>query len=66
LFVAAAWQGGGIVAAPTGAPLAVSPRDSGIAMTATVNPVLSQYKEMAPGTHVVDGRVPEAYGALVR
>ena len=66
LFVAAAWQGGGVVSAPTGAPLAVSPRGSGIAMTATVHPALAHYKEMAPGTHVVDGRVPEAYGALVR
>jgi predicted amidohydrolase len=66
LFVAAAWQGGGVVSAPTGAPLAVSPCDSGIAMTATVNPVLAQFKEMAPGTDVVKDRVPEAYGALVR
>ena len=66
VYMAAAWPGGGVVFAPTGAPLAVSPCDSGIAMTATVHPVLARFKEMAPGTHVVHGRIPEAYGALVR
>jgi predicted amidohydrolase len=66
LFVASAWQGGAMVAAPSGTPLAVSPRDSGIAMTATVHPVLAQFKDMAPGTNVVRNRIPGAYAVLAR
>ena len=66
IFVAAAWEDAAVVAGPTGALLAVSPRGSGVAMTATVNKALSRMKEMAPGTDVVRNRSPEAYGALLR
>lgn len=66
VFVAAAWEDAAMVVAPTGAPLAVAPRGSGVAMTATVNKALSRMKEMAPGTNVVLNRLPDAYGALVR
>ncbi len=66
VHVAAAWPGGGMVAAPTGAPVAVVPRDSNVAMTAPVSQALSRSKEMAPGTNVVTSRIPSAYEALVR
>lgn len=65
-YVAAAWHDGGMVVAPTGAPLAVVPRGTRVAMTATVNKALSRMKEMAPGTNVVNDRIPDAYVALVR
>jgi hypothetical protein len=35
-------------------------------MTAAVNKALARWKDMAPGTHVVDDRTPEAYAALTR
>lgn len=66
VYTAAAWPDGGLVAAPNGAPVTVVPRGSGIAMTAPVNRMLARWKDMAPGTHVVFDRVPEAYGPLVR
>ena len=66
VYTAVAWPDGGLVTAPTGAPLTIVPRGTGIAMTAPVNKALSRWKDMAPGTHVVFDRVPEAYGALVR
>jgi hypothetical protein len=66
VYTAAAWPDGGIIAAPTGAPLTIVPRGTGIAMAAQVNKALSRWKDMAPGTNVVTDRVPEAYGALVR
>lgn len=66
VYVAAAWQDGGMVAAPNGAVATVVPRGSGIAMTAQVNKALARSKDMAPGTNVVTDRQPFAYGALVR
>jgi hypothetical protein len=66
VYTAAAWPDGGIITAPTGAPLTIVPRGTGIAMAAQVNKALSRWKDMAPGTNVVHDRVPEAYGALIR
>lgn len=65
VYVAAAWPGGAMVAAPNGAPLAVTPLASSAAMTAPVSTAVSRAKDMAPGTNVVLNRIPEAYGALV-
>lgn len=66
VYTAAAWPDGGVISAPTGAPLTIVPRGTGIAMAAQVNKALSRWKDMAPGTNVVTDRVPEAYGALIR
>lgn len=66
VYTAAAWEDGGIVAAPTGAMATVVPQGSGIAMTAQVNRALSRAKDMAPGTNVVNDRQPETYAALLR
>ncbi|MEO8538820.1 MAG: nitrilase-related carbon-nitrogen hydrolase [bacterium] len=66
VYVAAAWPDGAMVAAPTGAPIAVSPADSGVAMTAPVSRALSRSKEMAPATNVVTNRIPSAYGVLLK
>lgn len=61
VYMAAAWPGGAMVAAPNGAPLAVTPTGSGAAMTAPVSIAVSRAKDMAPGTNVVLNRIPEAY-----
>ena len=66
VYVAAAWPGGGIVTAPNGSVVAASPDGSGVAMTASVNRAMARWKDMAPGTHVINDRVPAAYGALTR
>lgn len=66
VYVAAAWDGGGMVSAPNGGIVAASPEGSGVAMTASVNRAMTRWKDMAPGTHVINDRQPEAYGALVR
>jgi hypothetical protein len=65
VYVAAAWPGGAMVAAPNGAQLAVPPAGSQVAMTAPVSTAVSRAKDMAPGTNVVLNRIPEAYSALV-
>lgn len=65
VYVAAAWPGGAMVAAPNGAPVAVAPLGSGAAMSAPVSMAVSRAKDMAPGTNVVLNRIPEAYRALV-
>ena len=65
VYVAAASPSGAMVAAPNGAPIAVSPSNSGAAMTAAVSKAVSRSKDMAPGTNVVLNRIPEAYAALV-
>ena len=36
-----------------------------MAMAAQVNRSQARWKDMAPGTHALRDRVPEAYGALV-
>ncbi len=66
VYTAAAWPGGGMVVAPTGAPLTAVPAGSGLAMAAQVNRAMARWKDMAPSTHVIRDRVPEAYGPLVR
>ncbi|MEO6396975.1 MAG: nitrilase-related carbon-nitrogen hydrolase, partial [Tepidiformaceae bacterium] len=66
VYVAAAWPDGGLVCAPNGSLVAASPDGSGVAMTASVNRAMARWKDMAPGTHVVNDRSPEAYGALTR
>jgi predicted amidohydrolase len=66
VYVAAAWAGGGIVAAPNGAVVAASPDGSGVAMAASVNRSIARWKDMAPGTNVIDDRIPAAYGALTK
>jgi hypothetical protein len=66
VYGAVAWPGGGMVISPTAAPLAVAPHGTHAAMAAQVNRTLTRWKDMAPGTHVVTDRIPEAYGALVR
>lgn len=66
VYVAAAWPGGAMVAAPNGAPVAVTPRGLEVAMTAAVNKAVSRAKDMAPGTNVVKNRIPSAYGSLVK
>ncbi|HEY5477329.1 MAG TPA: nitrilase-related carbon-nitrogen hydrolase [Tepidiformaceae bacterium] len=66
VYTAVAWQGGGLITAPTGAVLTAVPAGSGVAMAAQVNPALSRWKDMAPGTNVIFDRLPAAYGALVR
>ena len=64
VYTAAAWPDGGVVTAPTGAPITAVPAGTGVAMTAAVNKAMARWKDMAPGTHVVHDRVPEAYGGL--
>lgn len=66
VYTAAAWPDGGVVTAPTGAPLTAIPAGTGVAMTAAVNKAMARWKDMAPGTHVVNDRTPEAYSALTR
>jgi predicted amidohydrolase len=66
VYVGAAWPGGGMVVAPSGAPLIAVPAESGVAMTAAVSKTQSRMKEMAPHTDVIADRIPGAYGALAR
>jgi predicted amidohydrolase len=66
VYTAAAWPDGAMIVSPAGAPIAIAPRGTGLAMAAQVNRALSRWKDMAPGTNVVTDRVPEAYAPLVR
>ena len=66
VYVAAAWPTGGLVTAPNGSVVAASPDGSGVAMTASVNRAMARWKDMAPGTHVINDRIPSAYNALTR
>jgi predicted amidohydrolase len=66
VYVAAAWEDGGLVTAPGGAVQTTVPAGTGVAMADTVNLALARAKTRAPGTNVILNRVPEAYGALVR
>ena len=65
VYTAAAWTGGGVVTAPTGAPLTAVPAGTDMAMAAQVNRANARWKDMAPGTHALRDRVPHAYEALV-
>jgi len=66
VYTAAAWANGGLITAPTGAPITMVPEGAPIAMAAQVNRALSRWKDMAPGTHVVNDRLPESYAHLVK
>jgi predicted amidohydrolase len=66
VYTAVAWPGGGLIVSPAGAVLTAVPEGTGVAMAAQVNPALSRWKDMAPGTNVIFDRLPRAYGALVR
>jgi predicted amidohydrolase len=66
VYTAAAWPDGGVIISPSGAPLTAVPAGTGVAMTAPINKAIARWKDMAPGTHVVNDRVPGAYGALTR
>lgn len=66
VYVAAAWSGGGLVASPDGALLTAVPAGLGVGMSVSSHLAFSRWKERAPGTHVIRGRTPEAYGPLVR
>ena len=65
VYTAAAWHEGGVITSPTGAPLTAVPAGTDMAMAAQVNRSQARWKDMAPGTHALRDRVPEAYGALV-
>ena len=65
VYTAAAWADGGVITAPTGAPLTAVPEGTGVAMAAQVNRTQARWKDMAPGTHALRDRVPEAYAGLV-
>jgi hypothetical protein len=67
--LAASWSvepppNGAAVIAPTGAPLTISPRGTGVAMAAQVNRALPRWKDMAPGSNALTDRIPEAYWVL--
>ncbi len=56
--------GGAALVSPSGAVLAAALPNVEQIVAAQVLWALSRYKEMAPGTHVVNSRIPEAYKAL--
>jgi predicted amidohydrolase len=58
-------NGAAAIADPSGRLIAVALEGREIAVSATVNRLLSHAKEMAPGTDVVRGRQPASYGAIV-
>ncbi|TAK71432.1 MAG: carbon-nitrogen hydrolase family protein [Dehalococcoidia bacterium] len=57
--------GATMIVDPTGRPLATALEGRELAVGASVNRALSHIKQRAPGTDVVRGRQPEAYGELV-
>lgn len=64
VYTAVAYADGAAIMAPTGAPLTVSPRGTGVSMASQVNIALSRWKDMAPGTNALTDRLPEAYWVL--
>jgi predicted amidohydrolase len=64
VYTAVAGPETGIIVAPHGAPMTIAPRGSGLAMAAQVNPAMTRWKDMAPGTNALTDRIPEAYGVL--
>ncbi len=66
VYVAAAWPGGGAVAAPSGALVTQVPEGAKVAMAAQVNRTFTRMKDRAPGTNVMLDRHPELYGGLTR
>jgi predicted amidohydrolase len=65
VYTAAAWQDGGVITEPSGAPMVHVPAGTGVAMAAQVNKAVARWKDRAPYTNMVRDRIPEAYGALV-
>jgi len=63
--LAAPIGGGSAIVSPGGSLVAAALPDVEQAISAQLVWVSSRYKAMAPGTHVVWDRVPQAYGALV-
>ena len=57
--------GATMIIGPAGRPLATALQNREIAVGASVNRALSHIKQRAPGTDVVRGRQPAAYGPLV-
>lgn len=55
---------GAVVVAPDGHVLASSLLGREMAVSAQVNPALTRWKDMAPGTNVLLDRQPESYGPL--
>ena len=66
VYVAAAWPGGGAIAAPSGALVTQVPEGAKVAMAAQVNRTFTRMKDRAPGTNVMLDRHPELYGGLTR
>ena len=66
VYLAVAWPDGGLITNPSGAPLTLVPRGTGVAMAAQVNKAMARWKDMAPGTNAVRDRRPGAYGDLTR
>lgn len=58
-------DGATLVVSPLGQVLAAALRGRAMACHGQINRALAHWKEMAPGTHVVFGRRPEAYRTLV-
>ncbi len=59
-------DGATLVVSPQGQLVASALRGREMACHGQINRALAYWKEMAPGTHVVFGRRPETYGALVK
>jgi len=57
-------NGATMIVDPTGRPLATALEGRDLAVGASVNRALAHIKQRAPGTDVVRGRQPDAYGAL--
>lgn len=64
VYTAVAYEGGGAIMGPNGAPITISPKDTGVVMAAPVNKMLARWKDMAPGTNALNDRIPEAYWVL--
>jgi predicted amidohydrolase len=56
---------GALIASPAGRVLAATLAGEEMSTAAQVNRMLSCWKDMAPGTNVVLGRLPETYGLLL-
>jgi predicted amidohydrolase len=56
---------GALIVSPSGQVLASTLLGSEMSTAAQLSPLLSRWKDMAPGTSVVHGRQPETYGLLV-
>ena len=65
VYTAAACPDGGVISMPTGGLITAVPEGTGLAMAAQVNCAMARWKDMAPGTHVIRDRIPDAYGGLV-